>query len=194
MYLNPSPRLDLRRQHERQQGHRACAFDRRRDTPLVFGRNARDAARHYLSAFRNELPQKIDVLPIHIIRHDLTRPAALDSVAGPYRQTSSSPTPAQGSLSSIIQFVFSHNSSLLGLPPPRAGSADSSVCAEFRTLVCTFLTLQTHFVRLLAVFVDADRDVAHDHVVDAHTAFEFQRSPGPIRRSRKAHNALRSFS
>src|SRR5215204_5722505 len=61
----------------RQQRHGTRTLDSRRDPPLVFRRNSRDTTRHDLATLRNELPQKLDIFPIHIVRHDLSRTTSL---------------------------------------------------------------------------------------------------------------------
>src|SRR6476661_1387339 len=62
---------------EWQHCHASRALDRLGDAALILGRDARDAARHDLAALGDELPQKVDVLPIYVLRNNLTRAATL---------------------------------------------------------------------------------------------------------------------
>src|SRR5687768_10043667 len=68
--------------HERQHRHRTGPLDRGRDASLVLGGNSGNAARHDLPTLGHELPQQIYVLPIHVIRNNLTRTTALVAAWG----------------------------------------------------------------------------------------------------------------
>src|SRR5689334_4375120 len=69
--------VDLLVCDERKHRHRTRALDRLSDAALVLRGYARDAARHDLAAFRHELPKKVDIFPIDIVGHHLTRTATL---------------------------------------------------------------------------------------------------------------------
>ena len=105
----------------REQCHRASPLDRSCNTTLVFRGDARNSARHDLATLGDKLPQKIDITPIDIIRHDLPRSAPL--VASGRLVAEHFFTAAE--TLSLIKFVINHNLS--------RSYRTNSVCPELVT-------------------------------------------------------------